>query len=626
MEFRSDTARAGVGSRALIAGFAIGSSAVPASLLAMLTGLLFLQGQDALGYGLGLMSGLVAATVLMASRLRTTGVQTVPAYLRRRFGTTVAVLGAVVLALVTLLLLVAELSFVGLAAERGLGHSYSASVVLSAVIVAAVVVLSGARGVTPLQAVLYGVLAAGLTIALMLLAGAAQGFVLPQVTYGGVLQEIGAAERTMLEGGLADLRSFRQHTKPFLDMDELNFVALFATLMAGTAAMPHIVTRFFTLPNERSARLAGAWGALFVLVLLITLPALAAFAKLALFKLILAPTSFADLPAWFERLSRLDLVRFHGVSLRLYEDVLFAVQSGQTDVAGITGALKSQAASTFDAWVALKAPAKSAIVESAKHVATASGVDPWETLKTSVLPAVALLSGNKTGALTHSALTIDAGGLLYLLPGLSSAPTLTAWLIASAVLAAVLSTCTGITLTLGNSLSNRLQTMRLVAAGSIVIAALAAILLHPSDLLTIVMAAFSLAAVGLFPVLVLGLWWKRANSWGAAAGLIVGVAVTLYYIVGTQLFPAHFYETWAGFSNASETAARKFASLKAAYEAAQPGDAKAAAALALNTFARGIANWFGIHSGAAAAFGLPLAFIVMLLVARVTPRSPRLAQ
>ncbi len=73
-------------------------------------------------------------------------------------------------------------------------------------------------------------------------------------------------------------------------------MALFATLMAGTAALPHIVTRFFTLPNERSARLSGAWGALFVLVLLITLPALAAFAKLALFKLILAPTSFADLP------------------------------------------------------------------------------------------------------------------------------------------------------------------------------------------------------------------------------------------------------------------------------------------------------------------------------------------
>ncbi len=115
---------------------------MPASLLATLTGLLFLQGQDALGYGLGLMSGLVAATVLMASRLRTSRVQTVPAYLERRFGTTVAVLGAVVLGLVTLLLLVAELSFVGLAAERGLGHSYSASVVLAAVIVAAVVVLS----------------------------------------------------------------------------------------------------------------------------------------------------------------------------------------------------------------------------------------------------------------------------------------------------------------------------------------------------------------------------------------------------------------------------------------------------------------------------------------------------
>lgn len=623
MEFRSDMVRAGAGSRALIAGIALGSSAVPASLLATLTGLLFLQGQDALAYGLGLMGGLVAATALVASRLRATGAQTVPAYLEQRFGTVVAVLGAVVLVLISLLLLTAELSFVGLAAERGLGHSYSASVILAAIIVAAIAGLSGARGVTPLQATLYGVLAAGLTIALMLLAGAAQGIVLPQVTCGGVLQEIGAAERTMLEGGLADLRSFRQHTKPFLDMDELNFVALFATLMAGTAALPHIVTRFFTLPNERSARLCGAWAALFVLVLLITLPALAAFAKLALFKLILAATPFAELPAWAERLSRLDLVRFHGVSLGLYEDVLFAVQSGQTDVAGVTSVMKSHAAPTFDTWVALKASVKSAIVESAKPVATASGVDPWDTLKTSVLPAVAPLSGNKTGTLTHSALMIDAAGILFLLPGLSNAPTLAAWLIALAVPAAVLSTCTGVTLTLANALSNRLQATRLVGAGSIVIAAFAAILLHPSDLLTIVMAAFSLAAVGLFPVLVLGLWWKRANSWGAAAGLIVGLAVTLYYIVGTQLFPAHFYETWAGLSNASETAARKFASLKAAYEAAQPGDAKAAAGIALDGFARGIANWFGIHSGAAAAFGLPLAFIVMLLVARVTPRDAR---
>lgn len=621
MEFRSDIAPAGARTRPLLAGLALGSSAVPASLLATLTGLLFLQGQDALAYGLGLMSGLVAATVLMASRLRASGAQTVPAYLEQRFGTRVAVLGGVVLALVSLLLLVAELSFVGLAAERGLGHDYSASVVLAAVVVAAVAFFSGARGITPLQAVLYGVLAAGFVIALMLLAGAAQGLTLPHVTYGAALQEIGAAERTMLEGGLADLRSFRQHTKPFLDMDELNFAALFVTLMAGTAALPHIVTRFFAPPTERGARLSGAWAALFVLVLLVTLPALAAFAKLALFKLILEPTPFADLPAWAERLSRLDLIRFHGVSLRLYEDVLFAVQSGRTDVAGVTSVLKSHAGPTFDAWVALKAPAKSAVVESAKYVATASGVDPWETLKTSVLPAVALLSGNKTGALTHSALTIDAGGLLFLLPGLSSAPALTGWLIGLAVLAAALSTAAGVSVTLAKAIPVGSQSTRVAAAGSVVVAALVALFLHSSDLLAIVMAAFSVAAAGLFPVLVLGLWWKRANSWAAAAGLVAGLAVTLYYILGTQVFSAHFYETWAGLSNASETAARKFASLKTAYDAAQPGDAKAAAALALNSFARGIANWFGIHSGAAAIFGLPLAFIVMLLVAHVTPRS-----
>jgi cation/acetate symporter len=619
-------ARSRVGKGPIVAGLAAGSSAVPASLLATLTGLLFLEGQDALAYGLGLMSGLVAGTVLMASRLRATGAQSLPAYLELRFGAKVAVLGALVLGLVSLLLLVAELSFAGMVAERGLGLPYAASVAATAAIVVAASIYSGGRGVTPLQAVLYGVLAAGLVITLVLVAAAAQGITLPHITYGSVLQEIGTTERAMLEGGLTDLQSFRPHTKPFLDIDALNFLALFATLMAGAAALPHVVARFFTLPDQRSARLSGAWGAFFVLLLLITLPALAAFAKLAMFKLILAPTPFAALPGWLEHLSHLDLVRFHGVSLGLFEDVLFAVQSGQADVPAVTSALKGQAAMTLDAWMALKAPAKAAVVEGAKQIATASGIDAWETLKASVLPAVALVSGNKTGALTHSALSIDAGSMLFLLPGLTSVPMATTALVVMAALAAVLSTSAGLTVTVAQAVSSRLDIVRFAAVGAVIVGAAAAIILQPSDLMMLVMAAFSIAAAGLFPVLVLGLWGKRTNSWAAVAGLLVGLAVTLYYIVGTQLFPTHFYETWSDFSNASDTAARKFASLKAAYEKAAPGDAKAAAALALNAFARGIANWFGIHSGASAAFGLPLAFIVMLVVARVTPASPRSAQ
>jgi cation/acetate symporter len=622
VELHADTAqgsRAGADARPLIAGLAFGSSTVPASLLAMLAGLLFLEGHDALAYGLGLMSGLVAATVLFASRFQASGAATIPTYLKDRFGPAVAALGAIVLVLVLLLLLVAELSLSGLAAERALGLPYAASVIAMAAIVAAVAALAGARDLSPLQAALYVVLATGLVIALLLVAAPLQGMTLPQLSYGDALQDIAAAERQLLEGGLADLRSFRPHAKPFLDVDELNLLALFVTLMAGTAALPHVVTRFASLPSPRGARLAGAWAALFVAVLLVTLPALAAFAKLAIFKLILAPTPFASLPDWLQRLSELDLVRVHGASLGMFQDVLYAVMSGQMDVAGVTSTLKSQGVATLDAWIALKAPAKAVLVEQAKHIATASGVDAWQTFKASVLPAVAQVSGNKTGALTHSGLAIDAGAVLFLLPGLTNVAVVAAGLVVAATLAAALSTSAGLTVTLADAVSNRLNVIRLAAVACVALAGLVA-LVRPPDLMDAVMAAFSIAAAGLFPVLVVGLWSKRVNAWGAAAGLIAGLAVTLLYLAGTHFFPATFYETWPGLSNASDVAVRKFASLKTAWEKAQAGDAKAAAFLALETHARGIANWFGIHGGSAAIFGVPLGFAVMAIVSLFAPR------
>lgn len=602
-------------------GLALGSSAVPASMLAMLAGLLFLQGHDALAYGLGLMSGLVATTVLIASRFRSSGAATIPQYLESRFGPPVALLGMIVLLLVTVLLLIAELSFAGIAAVRVMGVPYVPSVIAMAAIVASMAALLGLRGLTPLQAVLAAVLAAGMVTALLLVAAPQQGITMAHFTYGEALQEIGAQERRLLEGGLADLRSFRLHTKPFLDLDMLNLLALFVTLMAGTVALPHIVTRFAMLPSASSARHAGAWVALFVLVLLVTLPALVVFAKLALFKLILAPTPFAALPDWLRPISEMDLVRIHGASLRLFQDVLSAVMSGHGDVAGVTAALKGQGAATLDAWMALKAPAKAVIVEQSKHIATASGVDPWETFKSSVLPAIAVVSGNKTGALTHSGFAIDPGALWFLLPGITSAPLVTSALVVSAALAAAISTGAGLAVTLGDAVSRRRPVARIAAVGCVMLAGTVAIV-RPPDLMAIVMAALSIAAAGIFPVLVLGLWWRRANAWGAATGLVVGLSVTLLYIVGTHVFPATFYETWAQLSNASDGAARKFASLKTAWENAQAGDAKAAAFSVLQTHAHGIANWFGIHSGSAAVFGVPLGLAVMAFVSRCTPRSP----
>ncbi len=110
----------------------------------------------------------------------------------------------------------------------------------------------------------------------------------------------------------------------------------------------------------------------------------------------------------------------------------------------------------------------------------------------------------------------------------------------------------------------------LLAAG---LAALAAVATPPGAMIA-VLSALSLAAATLFPALVLGIWWRRANTWGAVAGMAVGLAVCAYYLIGTRYMPVGFYETWPHLSNASDAAIRKFVSLKAAWESAAAGDGK----------------------------------------------------
>ncbi len=129
--------------------------------------------------------------------------------------------------------------------------------------------------------------------------------------------------------------------------------------------------------------------------------------------------------------------------------------------------------------------------------------------------------------------------------------------------------------------------------------------------------AFSLAAAGLFPALVLGIWWKRTTTAGAIAGIAAGFAVCVYYLVATRYFAPSFYETWGWLSNATAEGAARYAELKAAVAAAAP-DAQAAAFKAFDTHAQVLANWWGIKNISAAAFGLPVGFAVMIVVSLMT--------
>src|SRR5690606_31316658 len=138
--------------------------------------------------------------------------------------------------------------------------------------------------------------------------------------------------------------------------------------------------------------------------------------------------------------------------------------------------------------------------------------------------------------------------------------------------------------------------------------------------------ACSLAAAGICPGLVLGIWWERANTPACIVGMILGFGICLYYLVGTRYFAVHFYETWSWLSNASPAAIAKFNELKAAWMNAADGAARDAALVALDKHAQTIANWWGVRNISAAIFGLPVGFLAIWIVSLLTPEPSKEVQ
>jgi cation/acetate symporter len=158
---------------------------------------------------------------------------------------------------------------------------------------------------------------------------------------------------------------------------------------------------------------------------------------------------------------------------------------------------------------------------------------------------------------------------------------------------------------------------RAIAALAVAAAAFAATT-RPGSILDVATWALTLAAAGLFPALVFGLWWKRANAWGACAAMFFGFAICLYYLVATRFFAVGFCETWGFLSNSGPMAVETFSELKQAWIAAEPGAAKDAAWATLDGHAQTMANWWGVPNLASALLVLPVGFIAIFTVSFAT--------
>lgn len=550
---------------AIYNGMATGADWMSGASFVGMAGTLYLLGYDGLAFVLGWTGGYVLVAILVAPFLRKFGAYTVPDFLSARYGGNFArLIGVVVLFSCSFTYVVAQIYATGIISARFLGLDFNVAVYVGLAGILVCSMLGGMRAVTWTQVAQYIVLIIAYLIPAIWMSTVKTGVPIPQIMQGEALANITALETAQ---GIAV-----NHITPFAHggYNSLNFFLLVLCLMVGTASLPHVLMRYFTTPSVREARVSVAWSLLFIFLLYFTAPAYAAFAKWTMLDLVasgLTPDNIAEKAGWMMRWAQADgaLVQICG--------------KAAVDAAAIAAACAQQGVTT----------------------------------------------------LGFANINLNADMIVLATPEMAGMPYVISGLVAAGGLAAALSTADGLLLAIANALShdiyykmidqNAPTARRLVVSRVLlVVVAIAAAYVastKPGDILAMVSWAFSIAAAGLFPALVLGVWWKRTNSAGAIAGMIAGFGLCMYYLLGTRYGAVGFYEMWSGLSTATAEQVTRFQELKAAWEAAAP-DAKAAAWTALDRHAQIIANWWGVKNLSAAAFGLPVGFLVMILVSKLT--------
>ncbi|WP_374473993.1 sodium:solute symporter family protein [Arenimonas sp.] len=459
---------------ALYNGMATGADWMSAASFIGMAGTLYAQGYDGLAFVMGWTGGYVLVALFLAPYLRKFGQYTIPDFLGTRYGGNLPrTIGIICAITASFTYVIAQIYGAGIITSRFLGIDLATGVWVGLIGVLVCSLLGGMRAVTWTQVAQYIILIIAYLVPVVWLSIKVTGNPVPQLAYGEVLQQIGTLEQQL--GVTAG------HATPFVKNDMVNFMALTFCLMVGTAALPHILMRFFTTPSVKEARKSVGWSLFFIFLLYFTAPAYAAFAKLEVYSNVIGQ-SIATLPAWVASWSKVGLV------------------------------------SICDATNAM---------EVVKGCAANGNGDGILQLAELVLNADAIVLA-----------TPEIAGLPYVIAGLVAAGGLAAALSTADGLLLTISNALShdVYYKMVNpnaSAKKRLTVARILLLGVAAVAAYAAS--HaPATILSIVAWAFSIAAAAFFPALVLGIFWKRANRAGAVAGMLVGFGLTLYYLVNVK--------------------------------------------------------------------------------------------
>jgi cation/acetate symporter len=592
-------------------GMATGADWMSAASFIGMAGTLYLSGYGGLAFIMGWTGGYCLVALFLAPYLRKFGQFTIPDFLGARYeGNLARFVGILIAILVSFVYVVAQIYGVGLITTRlsGLAFEIGIFVGLGGILVCSF--LGGMRAVTWTQVAQYIILIIAYLVPLVWLSVKQTGVPVPQAVYGMQLQKVSeretqliadpkekevievfkarsaalaeklkdpgaalAADRAAAQAKIDELRAasaplseVQAAEKAFADLppnadaaktkwtadkaaadararplagmprhaqqfagnpdgdaaqqkafneSRRNFLALVFCLMVGTAALPHILMRYYTTPSVKEARQSVTWSLFFIFLLYFSAPALAVLVKYEVFN-VLVGTPWDKLPAW------------------------------------------------IGAW---------------------SKVDP--TLLT-------VADVNKDGIFQLGEMRIGGDIIVLATPEIAGLPYVISGMVAAGGLAAALSTADGLLLTIANALSHDLYykmidpnapTARrvMISKTLLLVVALAAAYvasLKMADILFLVSAAFSLAAAGFFPALVLGIFWKRASKWGAVTGMLAGVSITLYYMITTHPWMRGLFGVTGPVADYT---------------------------------------WWGIAPISAGVFGVPLGFAVIIIVSLLTP-------
>ena len=480
---------AGKGVNPILNGMATAADWMSAASFISLAGLIAFNGYDASAYLMGWTGGYVLLALLLAPYLRKFGKFTVPEFIGDRFYSKAArIIAVICLIVASITYVIGQMKGVGVAFSRFLDVGYDTGLFVGMFIVFFYAVLGGMKGITYTQIAQYVVLIFAYTVPAVFISLQITDNPLPQLGLGSsvadgtpllakldqVLVEIGFAEYTIQEGST------------------LNMMALTLSLMIGTAGLPHVIVRFFTVPKVKDARSSAGWALVFIAILYTTAPAVGAMSFFNLINTIQPGETgqaesnlvYEERPEWFKKWETTGLLQF--------ED-----KNG-------------------DGRVQYYNDKNADFAETAKEYG-------W--------------NGNEL-------VKVDRDIMVLANPEIANLPNWVVALVVAGGLAAALSTAAGLLLAISSSIShdllkgvfrpgisekNELRAARVSMGVAILIAGYLG-MNPPGFAAQVVALAFGLAASSIFPALMMGIFNKRMNSQGAIVGMLVGLLSTLIYI------------------------------------------------------------------------------------------------